>query len=401
MSARILSPLLPVLFFLQALAGQVEENPTLPSSLEGNETEAMLDALIFGTDENSSSPDLPLPSPSNWSNSLTLSLGGGLHTNPMQGPFVREKAGYVTTSIDSFLLRMGEDSSVFYLYIFGEGSHYEGIPSLELAGIALAQAEYSRTFSSSGLTAGLRARHVYYDLAFDLTENLDAPFSLTVQSNKTEVRPFLAFPVGEKLSGGIEVAAARDVFAETSENYKEKEFRTFLKWRGKQDSTAELALAATWMDYDSRVRRMADGWPLDGLLETKTVGADLTLYHPFGEEKEWSARLTVNLRKLYDNAEGYYDLRSLSGRLTLAYERKPWEASATVGGGDFAHDVRPISFAGPTLRRRSFSTEMTVRRSVNDHWKVFAKWTRERDDSNSRDFEYDAQTYSAGVEWSK
>ena len=189
---------------------------------DGNFTDEMLEALLFGEDEN----DIPTSTPSIWSINLNLSFGGGHSNNPLQGPHVQTEAGFASASVDTFLLRMGKNSSVFYLYLFAEGTHYEGIPELELTGIALAQAEYSVTSPITGIGRGIRLRHTYNAMVFDMSENLDSPYSFTVQSNKSEIRPFVSYPLGENLTGGLELAAARDVYAMDSEDYSEKEFRT-------------------------------------------------------------------------------------------------------------------------------------------------------------------------------
>ena len=39
-------------------------------------------------------------------------------------------------------------------------------------------------------------------------------------------------------------------------------------------------------------------------------------------------------------------------------------------------------------------------RKINEKWNLFAKWKKERDDSNDPGYEYEATMFSAGIKWS-
>ena len=104
---------------------------------DGNFTDEMLEELLFGEGLEEALEKKPSP----WSKNLNLMLGGGHSDNPLQGPHLQTEAGFAAASVDAFLLRMGKDASVLYIYLYGEGNYYSGIPSLDLTGIALAQAE--------------------------------------------------------------------------------------------------------------------------------------------------------------------------------------------------------------------------------------------------------------------
>ena len=369
---------------------------------DGNFTDEMLEDLLFGDDEN----DIPTSTPSIWSKNLNLSFGGGHSSNPLQGPHVQTQAGFGTASLDSFLLRMGKNSSVFYLYLFAEGSHYEGIPELELTGIALAQAEYSTTSPITGFGRGIRLRHTYYDMVFDMSENLDSPYSFTVQSNKSEARPFVSFPLGEKLTGTLEMAAARDVYAISSEDYGEKEFRSIVKWKGSNESAVNFSTYSRWRDYDERSQRDSSGFQLaSGTLDTRTVGATVSGSRKLGESKDWEVSLSLFANETGDNAGGYYDYRTLGSRMGLEYETENWTFSASASGSESKYDVRPVLDSnwmptGKVFSRQSWETELSIERKISKDWRLYAKWNEGADQSNDPSYEYEATVISAGVKWS-
>ena len=233
-----------------------------------------------------------------------------------------------------------------------------------------------------------------------MSEDLDSPYSMTVQSNKSEVRPFVSFPLGENLTGGLELAAARDVYAMSSEDYGEKEFRSIVKWKGENDASVNLSTYSRWKDYDERLRREASGIPFTGgTLETRTVGLGVSGGRTFGDKDDWEVSLSAYANNTTDNAGSYYDYRTVSGRLKVSHEMGPWTLSASVSGSDSAYDAREIA-SGELFERNGLATELAVDRKIDENWEVYAKWNKERDDSNDPSYEYEANVFSAGIKWS-
>lgn len=106
---------------------------------DGNFTDEMLEELLFGKGLEEEEVE---KKPSQWSKNLNLMLGGGHSDNPLQGPHLQTEAGFAAASVDAFFLRMGKDSSVLYVYLYGEGNYYSGIPSLDLSAITAYQAGF-------------------------------------------------------------------------------------------------------------------------------------------------------------------------------------------------------------------------------------------------------------------
>lgn len=362
---------------------------------DGNFTDEMLEELLFGK----GLEEEVEKKPSQWSKNLNLMLGGGHSDNPLQGPHLQTETGFAAASVDAFFLRMGKDSSVLYVYLYGEGNYYSGIPSLDLTGIALAQAEYSVTSPKTGIGRGIRLRHTYYDMVFDMSENLDSPYSFMVQSNKSEMRPFVSFPLGEGLTGTLELAAARDVYAMSSEDYGEKELRSILKWKGEEDKALSFYIFSRWKDYNERLQRNRYGFSMDSTSETRTVGSGINASRNLGKEDDWEVSLSGHVHKTTDNAGGYYDYTSLNGNLKLSHEIGPWTLSGNLRASHSEYDIRKTS-ASELFKRNGFATEFEADRKINEKWNIFVLWKSERDDSNDPDYEYEANVFSAGMKWS-
>jgi hypothetical protein len=354
---------------------------------DGNFTDEMLEELLFGN----GLEEAVEKKPSQWSKNLNLSIGGGHGENPLQspGPNVQE-GGFATASMDAFLLRMGKNGGVFYVYLYGEGFRYPDIPALDLTGIALAQAEYSLRSPAKGKVRGIRLRHTYYDMVFDDPDNPKTGYP--IQSNKSEIRPFVSFPIGERLTGGFEVSAARDAYASNPElyNYREKEFRSLVKWKGDDDASVNFSMYSRWKDYDERA-------------DTRTLGLGITGGRTFGDKENWQVSLSAYANKTTDDGtgyyDGYYDYRSVSGRLRVSHEIGPWTLSASANASNSEYDVRQAT-SGELFQRNGLSTEFEADRKINENWNLFAKWKKESDDSNDPLYEYEATMFSAGIKWS-
>jgi hypothetical protein len=236
-------------------------------------------------------------------------------------------------------------------------------------------------------------------MVFDMSENLDSPYSFMVQSNKSEMRPFVSFPLGEGLTGTLELAAARDVYAMSSEDYGEKELRSILKWKGEEDKALSFYIFSRWKDYDERLQRNRYGFSMDSTSETRTVGSGINASRNLGKEDDWEVSLSGHVHKTTDNAGGYYDYTSLNGNLKLSHKIGRWTLSANLRASHSEYDIRKTS-ADELFKRNGFATEFEADRKINEKWNIFALWKSERDDSNDPDYEYEANVFSAGMKWS-
>jgi hypothetical protein len=361
---------------------------------DGNFTDEMLEELLFGK----GLEEVVEKKPSPWSKNLNLSIGGGHGKNPLQSPRQNiQKGGFTTAGVDTFLLRMGKNGDVFYVYLYGEGFRYPDIPALDLTGIALAQAEYSMRSPTTGNVRGIRLRHTYYDMVFDDPDNPKTGYP--IQSNKSEIRPFVTFPIGEGLTGGFEVSAARDTYASNPElyNYREKEFRSLVKWKGDDDASVNFSMYSRWKDYDKRTGFMNDGTSV--VSKTRTVGTGISGSQNFGKGDDWEVNLSAYFNKTADNANGHYDYESLSGSLKVTREIGPWTLSASANASNSEYDIRQAT-SGELFQRNGLSAEFEADRKINEKWNLFAKWKKERDDSNDPGYEYEATMFSAGIKWS-
>ena len=150
--------------------------------------------MLFGEDaiEEEPQPVEELPDRKKWIPSFSYKLGFGYSDNPMYGPYVREESGYLEMESELFVLRQGSRNLLTYLYLFGDGKRFDGLPEHDLSGILMAQAEHTYLTDDSANSFGLRLRHTYYDQAFDFS---DLGLPTRCRSNRTSRKSSLIFPI--------------------------------------------------------------------------------------------------------------------------------------------------------------------------------------------------------------
>ena len=368
--------------------------------VEDEFSEDELKEMLFGEDaiEEDPQPVEELPDSKKWIPSFSYKLGFGYSDNPMYGPYVREESGYLEMESELFVLRQGSSNALTYLYLFGDGKWFDGLPEYDLTGILMAQAEHTYITDDSANFFGLRLRHTYYDQAFDFSD-LGLPYSMQVQSNKSEVIPHLSHRFSEKITAKIEVSAGSERFDDPSENNSDQQIRVALDWQATEKLNVEAKVSGRAVDYKGRERRDADGALLpDGKLETEKLGLAFSIERKFSPS--WLNEIGVNLKvdKLEDNAGGYYDYERLGAGLSYSAKWEKWLLEVDLGWNQFRYDQRTVSSV-ERFERQGFTNQLMLTRVINENWNAYLKWNREEDQSNSRDYEYFSNFYSIGISW--
>ncbi len=368
--------------------------------VEDEFSEDELKEMLFGEDaiEEEPQPVEELPDRKKWIPSFSYKLGFGYSDNPMYGPYVREESGYLEMESELFVLRQGSRNLLTYLYLFGDGKRFDGLPEHDLSGILMAQAEHTYLTDDSANSFGLRLRHTYYDQAFDFSD-LGLPYSMQVQSNKSEVIPHLSHRFTDKIAAKIEVSAGSERFDDPSENNSDQQLRFAFDWQVTEKVNLESKLLGRSVDYDARRRRASDGSLMtEGKLETEKIGLAFSLEREFSSP--WIKEIGINLKvdQLGDNAGGYYDYERLGVGFSYSAKWEKWLLEIDLGWNQVRYDQRTVP-SGERFERLGFTNQLMLTRLINENWKAYLKWNREEDQSNSRDYEYFSNFYSIGISW--
>lgn len=372
----------------------------VPLGVENGLSEEEIKKMLFGDNviEEEPQPVEELAEKKKWIPSFSAKLGIGYSDNPMYGPYVREESGYLEMESELFVLRQGSSNSLTYLYLFGDGKWFDGLPEYDLSGILLAQAEHTYVTDDSANSFGLRLRHTYYDQAFDFSD-LGLPYSMQVQSNKSEVIPHLSHRFSDKVTAKIEVSGGSERFDDPSENNSDQQLRVALEWQATEKLSVEGKVSGRAVDYEDRERREADGTLLsDGKLETEKLGLAFSVEREFSSPWIKAIEMNIKIDQLEDNAGGYYDYEKLGAGISYSGKWEKWLLEVDLGWNQFRYDQRTVS-SGERFDRQGFTNQLMLTRLINENWEAYLKWNREEDQSNSRDYEYFSNFYSIGISW--
>ena len=331
-----------------------------------------------------------------WLPSYTLELGIGFSDNPLYGPFLQEEATFWENSLEGFFLIESLPEYFTYLYLYGEGKIYEELPDPKTSSIYLGQFEHAYTPSGSNHTYGFRIRYTHYDQGFDFSD-LGLPYSISIQSDKTEIIPYLSAEISTNLSATVEILLGREDFQKITDDNEETgislEFEgsfDFFRWKFQSEYVEKK--------YEERSRRDWDATVMAGILETERVNLSLTFEKNLDQETLKDSWFKLSWISLRDDGGGYFDYEKLSLSLRQELQISAYQIEFSLGGGQITYDRR-LTDSGEIFKRDSLTSGLSINRKISKNLDAYFRWTREEDFSSARDYEYSANFWSIGVAW--
>jgi dihydroneopterin aldolase len=377
-----------------------------PAKKENVMTDEELDFLLFGSidevglseTESEENDFIKLAESKSWLPSVSASVGFGVSDNPMYGPYIRESSTYMEFETESFLLRQANPDYLSYFYFYGEGKRFLEVDEHKLSGILLVQGEHSYRPKNSPGSGGLKLRHTYYDQAFDFSD-LGLPFSMQVQSNKSEIIPHFGYQLTPKIKLSAETAFGVDRYDNPSENNSDQKIQVDLTAKQSEQTTLHAKIFHHTIRYIERQRKDGDGTNLpEGNLQTKKTGVSGSWEKQ--SKNPWLDTIGAELKysQLSDNAGAYYDYSKISAKVSHEIKGEKWKSVTELGWANYLYDIRPVS-PGAQFEKQSYGVDLLVTRKISTDWETYFKWRYEEDQSNARDYEYYTNFWAFGIKW--
>ena len=279
-------------------------------------------------------------------------------------------------SLEGFFLIQTKPEYFSYLYLYGEGKIYEELTEHKTTSIYLGQFEHAYTPTGSKETYGFRLRHTFYDQGFDFSE-LGLPYSLSVQSNNSEMYAYLSNKFSDELTTVIEFSLGSENFREITDDNKDKGISVavkgtpdFLNWT--------LETEYLQKKYKERSKRNWDAALISGgELETEKLNFSLTT------EKEYDALPFENSRAkfmwstLQDNGGGYYNYDKISLLLKQELLISSCEIELRIGGSKTKYDKR-VTDSGKVFERRSLTNGLSITRKISERFGCLFQMVKRR-----------------------
>ena len=369
---------------IQAVSAEPSPSPSpptqnAPSKKESVMTDEELEFLLFGSINEVELPEteseendfIELAESRSWLPSVSASVGFGVSDNPMYGPYIREPSTYMEFETESFLLRQVDPDYLSYFYFYGEGKRFLEVDQHKLSGILLVQGEHSYRPKNSPGSGGLKLRHTYYDQTFDFSD-LGLPFSMQVQSNKSEIIPHFGYQLTPKIKLSAETAFGTDRYDNPSENNSDQKIQVDLTANQSEQTTLHAKIFHHTIRYIERKRKDGDGTNLsDGNLQTKRTGVSGSWKKQ--SKNQWLDTLGAELKysQLSDNAGAYYDYSKISAKVSHEIKGEKWKSVTELGWANYLYDIRPVS-PGAQFERQSYGVDLLVTRKISSEWETFA-----------------------------
>ena len=377
-----------------------------PARKESVMTDEELEFLLFGSIDEVGLPEteseendfIELAESKSWLPSVSASVGFGVSDNPMYGPYIRESSTYMEFETESFLLRQANPDYLSYFYFYGEGKRFLEVDEHKLSGILLVQGEHSYRPKNSPGSGGLKLRHTYYDQAFDFSD-LGLPFSMQVQSNKSEIIPHFGYQLTPKIKLSAETAFGVDRYDNPSENNSDQKIQVDLTAKQSEQTTLHAKIFHHTIRYVERKKKDGDGTNLsDGNLQTKKLGVSGSWEKQTKSPWLDTVGLELKYSQLSDNAGAYYDYSKISAKLSHEIKGEKWKSVSELGWANYLYDIRTVS-PDTQFERQSYAIDLLVTRKISSDWETYFKWRYEEDQSSARDYEYYTNFWALGVKW--
>ena len=115
--------------------------------------------MLFG-DFYSDDPEVIEKPSITWIPSYSGEIGAGYSDNPLYGPYLREEASFLETSVEAFYLAQSKPENFTYFYFFGEGKAFEDLTENKTSGILLGHHNVQRARHGGACRRAGHARDV-------------------------------------------------------------------------------------------------------------------------------------------------------------------------------------------------------------------------------------------------
>jgi len=324
-------------------------------------------------------PQEPAPK---WEGSASLNLGFGYKENVQFSAFNPRDSTFSIAEVEGFLFNRHPEINEFYVYTFADQHHYLDLKRGEDEQTFTGQAGYKRHHHRIG-SVGSEVHLFYIDQFFD------AAFS-EIELNAIRLKQYelggvmtYGRRIGERTTMGAAAGGFRSQLSDSPDDYDRGLTRLDLKYVFDR-ATVKAELQRGTYDYDSRVRREANGERLDGSTDIRADQARITTSWYWDTEKTLHNRLQGARRQVDDNGGGYYNYNSWQILYRLQNRRGPWTSSLSASFRETNYETRPadiFNLANEILYRRVFRGRLRIERAW-EHWTAFAETSWEDTRSN-------------------
>lgn len=334
-----------------------------------------------------------------WQESARVRVGLGYKDNVTLSSFDPQGSAFEITSAELMLFRLPWNNWQFSLMAVGSDARYfddsVGVDSEQNAAVSSELAWFlGRDWKSSSTL-----QYLYINQVMDVsttygvsTRNQVLGHGLTF---KEAVRKdFSPWWTEVTLSG------SRYFFQQPLDDYYQ--FGPLLRLGRYYGHGSEISLQYqfTPLDYDTREQTDSSGTPIAGTHLCYSVQSlELSWQHCWDEQRRWRNHTRVGVEFSEDNGSGYYDYAAWRLAEQLRYRVSKWEASvqASLAYYDFPNQQIEV-WNSPQRHRTSLNLTLRAERELAKHWRVYLACDYEKSFSNLAAEEYDATTFSSGVE---
>lgn len=334
-----------------------------------------------------------------WQKSARVRVGVGYKDNVTLSSFDPQGSPFEITSAELMLFRLPWNNWQFSLMAVGSDARYfddsVGVDAEQNAAVSSELA----WFFGRGWKSSSTLQYAYINQVMDVSTTYGV-------SMRNQVRGHgLTFKEGVRKDfspwwAEVTLSGSRYFFEEPLDDYYQ--FGPLLRLGRYYGHGSEISLQYQFspLDYDTREQTDRAGKPMTGTsLRYSVQAVELSWQHCWDEQRRWRNLSRVGFESSEDNGSGYYDYGAWRATEQLRYRVPEWEISVQASVAYYRFPHQPAGLDDPSRRHRT-SLNLTFRgeRELSKHWRVYLACDYEKSFSNLDAEEYDASTFSSGIE---
>ncbi len=336
-----------------------------------------------------------------WDRDINLRISTGYSDNVLLASVFEQGSAFIGAEVEMFTWRKPQKGQMdVYLYLDAMQIHYFDVDGIDNERLIISQGQISNRLNDRW-TVGASLQGSYVDQVYDISPSGFELDTTTLEAVDSKFTPFINLKYNNGYFARMAIDLRRDFFRDSTFDFTEPAFEIHAGKRFDHGSSIRLDYAYAYRFFDNREQRNINGFPLSGTsLEWESHMLNGRWDHYWNKDKSIQSRTKIGFKWNLDNGDGYYDYSLYKVSESIIFYLNKWVIEGGFAFKYYDYTIQTVSFDDPNGRYFSqVNTMFKVERMVNESWKLYFEYQRERSRSNRTEDKYAANRALIGIDW--
>ena len=336
-----------------------------------------------------------------WDRDINLRISTGYSDNVLLASVFEQGSAFIGAEVEMFTWRKPQKGQMdVHLYLDAMQIHYFDVDGVDNERLIISQGQISNRLNDRW-TVGVSLQGSYVDQVYDISPSGFELDTTTLEAVDLKFTPFINLKYSNGYFARMAIDLRRDFFRDSTFDFTEPAFEIHAGKRFDHGSYIRLDYAYAYRFFDNREQRNTNGFPLSGTsLEWESHMLNGRWDHYWNKDKSIQSRTKIGFKWNLDNGDGYYDYSLYKVSESIIFYLNKWVIEGKCAFKYYDYTIQTVSFDDPNGRYFSqVNTMFKIVRMVNESWKLYFEYQRERSRSNRTEDKYTANRDLIGIDW--